>query len=187
MPTLAAALVVILAQLGPVVELEWPFETGGWVQLETGPAHHGDDRFAQDWVRSDGATDGRIVLAPLTGRIVQAEWSCVSYGMTIVIWDEAAHRAVRMAHLSRIDVSPGDAVRAGDRVGIVGRTGPAPWCPKNPFGSPTLAHLHIVAYMEVIDPAARPVSAVGLSGVSPYAERFRFPRDRMTQAIRDRR
>lgn len=68
-----------------------------------------------------GAPEGAPVLAPAPGRIVLAEMLAVR-GNAVII-DHGAGLHTGYWHLSKIDVQPGQAVQAGDKLGEVGTTG----------------------------------------------------------------
>jgi len=69
------------------------------------------------------ADEGERIHASLTGRVVFADWND-GFGRLITI---AHHRGVvtMYAHLSRIEVAPGQHVEAGQEIGLVGHTGDA--------------------------------------------------------------
>ena len=64
---------------------------------------------------------GTPVLAPLAGQVVDTN-DYFFNGNTIWL-DHGGGLLSMLCHLSRIDAQPGDAVRAGDRLGAVGATG----------------------------------------------------------------
>lgn len=73
---------------------------------------------------------GTPVQAPVGGRVVfTGRW--YAYGLIVDIQHNDGSLS-RYAHLSRIDVLPGAAVRPGQRIGAVGRT-----------GRTTGSHLHV--------------------------------------------
>ena len=78
-----------------------------------------------DW----GAPEGTPVLAPAPGVVVLAEPLFVRGGAVII--DHGAGVYSNFWHFSRIDVKPGDEVKKGDQLGLVGTTGLS-----------TAAHLH---------------------------------------------
>jgi murein DD-endopeptidase MepM/ murein hydrolase activator NlpD len=67
------------------------------------------------------APTGTPVFAPLGGEVVDTG-DYFFNGNTVWI-DHGGGLLSMLCHLSRIDVQPGDAVRAGDRLGAVGATG----------------------------------------------------------------
>ena len=134
-----------LARSEPV-ELSWPFVTEGWFRVYGSLAHVGSDAEAQDWARHAeyGPTRGDPILSPLTGTVVEAAWSCTSYGKTIVVAN--AGLRVRVAHLEQIFVRPAERVRQGETVlGAVGSSGPSPGCGPSVLGPPPSPHLHVAA------------------------------------------
>lgn len=68
-----------------------------------------------------GAPSGQSVVAVGAGRVVMAG-SYGGYGLTVMV-DHQNGLVTRYAHLSRIDVSEGQRVSSGQRVGAVGSTG----------------------------------------------------------------
>jgi murein DD-endopeptidase MepM/ murein hydrolase activator NlpD len=162
----------LLLALG--ITLAWPFDDSEWYVLPASSqsSHRGDEAHAQDWLPGRGAASGRIVRAAIKGVVVQSEWSCSSFGRTIVIWNQRASVGVRFAHLQAIQVSVGDSVDLGDVVGTVGASGPAPWCQTGSLGPPRVAHLHIAAYRNVTVPVGRPVHSVSLGSDPTFAVPF---------------
>lgn len=67
------------------------------------------------------APTGTPIVAVWTGRVVSAG-SRGGYGLTVVL-DHGDGRMTLYAHMSRIDVSVGQVVRRGERLGAVGSTG----------------------------------------------------------------
>ena len=104
----------------------WPAEglhTGWWGEWRGGRAHSGID--------IDGQT-GDPVVAAARGVVVhagQAPQGYGGYGLMVIIDHEGF--STLYAHLSRIDVTPSQAVEAGDLIGAIGTT-----------GSVTGSHLH---------------------------------------------
>lgn len=90
-----------------------------------------------------GAAEGAPVLAPADGVVRLAEGPFTLEGNLVLI-DHGMGLVSALLHLSRIDVQVGAAVRRGEAVGAVGRTGRA-----------TGAHLHWgVTWTDVrVDPA----------------------------------
>jgi len=70
-----------------------------------------------DW----GAPEGTPILAPAPGVIVLAEPLFVRGGAVII--DHGAGVYSNFWHFSRIDVKPGDVVKTGQQLGLVGTTG----------------------------------------------------------------
>ncbi len=69
-----------------------------------------------------GASTGTPVAAADEGTVITAGWSSVGYGNMIVIRHSDGFSTL-YAHLSSIDVSYGDYVARGQRIGAVGSTG----------------------------------------------------------------
>lgn len=80
-----------------------------------------------------------MVVATNTGWTPQ---SPLKGGNYVWIYDPLTDRFCYYAHLSRVDVRPGEVVKAGARLGLVGRTG------KNAYArrSPTHLHFMVVAW-----------------------------------------
>jgi murein DD-endopeptidase MepM/ murein hydrolase activator NlpD len=81
---------------------------------------NGEERAPHAGVDFRGAT-GTPVAAPAGGRVVLAE-DLFFTGQTVVI-DHGLGLYSLLAHLSRIDVTPGQTVAQGDTVGLLGATG----------------------------------------------------------------
>ena len=64
---------------------------------------------------------GEAVRATARGKVTQAGWNG-GYGNVVTVTHAYGHSTL-YAHLSSIDVKPGDTVQAGDTVGRVGSTG----------------------------------------------------------------
>ncbi len=69
-----------------------------------------------------GGPIGTPVMAADDGTVITAGWSSVGYGNMILI-RHADGFVTLYAHLSRIDVSYGDSVARGQRIGAIGSTG----------------------------------------------------------------
>lgn len=97
------------------------------------------DGYGYRWGRLHAGVDwavrtGTTVMAARAGKVTQAGWSG-SYGYCIVITHPDGHYT-RYAHLSQIDVSYGEQVSQGERIGLSGNT-----------GFSTGPHLHFEIYM----------------------------------------
>lgn len=101
-------------------------------------SHTGAEYYARDLSRPDGATYGQPVGAGINGRVVVAGWQS-GYGNTVVIYDAAARRAVRYAHLQYVSVSYNQNVAIRQKIGAVGNSG----C------TPCGAHLHLVGFTNI--------------------------------------
>lgn len=69
-----------------------------------------------------GAPSGTPVLAVKDGEVSVADY-LGGYGYTVILRHENSTQETRYAHLSRILVEPGEAVKQGEVVGLVGSTG----------------------------------------------------------------
>jgi murein DD-endopeptidase MepM/ murein hydrolase activator NlpD len=76
--------------------------------------HHGVDVAAPEGTPVRAMKGGRVESAGARG----------GYGLTVIL-SHGSNMRTLYAHLSRIDVKPGDRVRGGDVIGAVGRTGNA--------------------------------------------------------------
>jgi hypothetical protein len=133
--------------------LDAPFE-GTWRVAIGGPDrgdnHHlvaSDQRFAYDFIRSDRASLGSPILAPVSGRVVAAADGKPDHRASLrVIEDafplgnyvaiDAKTAVVFLCHLQNgsVRVRPGDAVLVGDTIGLCGNS-----------GRTSVPHLHIHA------------------------------------------
>jgi murein DD-endopeptidase MepM/ murein hydrolase activator NlpD len=78
----------------------------------TAGVHYGVDLAAPAGAPVAAANDGQVVLAR----------DCYQSGKTVLVWHGAGIFTAYL-HLSRMDVRPGEAVRRGQVVGLVGSTG----------------------------------------------------------------
>ncbi|HZB87416.1 MAG TPA: M23 family metallopeptidase [Terracidiphilus sp.] len=142
----------------PAVSLEAPFQ-GRWRALETGPSiarnHHlaaRDQWFAVDWVRIDAPSRGSAILSPGNGVIAHVEDGHADKPSRRWLQADKANPAgnyvslrldgqdgqqdvfVILAHLAQgsIVVRSGEAVQAGELLGLCGNS-----------GNTTIPHLHI--------------------------------------------
>jgi murein DD-endopeptidase MepM/ murein hydrolase activator NlpD len=100
----------------------WPAQ--GWLTSRMGPRQDpvlgGDDFHAGLDI---AAERGAPVYATAEGTVVEAGYHS-SYGNLIVL-DHGFGILTRYGHLSRLSVKPGDQVKRGDIIGLVGATGKA--------------------------------------------------------------
>lgn len=131
-----AATVMALQVLTQQDLLTWPVRGGGIISSLFGPRN---DRIHKGL--DIAATTGTPILAAADGRVTYADWAG-TYGMLVVI-DHGDGLLTRYAHASRIRVSNGQQVRAGQHIADVGSTGRS-----------TGPHLHFEVEIrgEVIDP-----------------------------------
>ncbi len=102
---------------GPVApwrarDFVWP-TSGRLTQLFWPPHHPAIDI---------GAPLGADVRAVDDGKILAAGWSTVGYGNYVIIRHDDGFQTL-YAHLSQIDVSAGERVERGQRIGLIGSTG----------------------------------------------------------------
>lgn len=69
-----------------------------------------------------GAPEGTPVLAVFDGRVVESNW-LGGYGLTVILQHPPEQHQTLYAHLSQRFVSPGQWVKQGDVIGLVGSTG----------------------------------------------------------------
>lgn len=86
------------------------------------------------------AVYGAPVLSPVSGKVFMTGNQDIycrgkGYGKFIVVKDAGDGYALLYAHLSKIEVSAGASVKAGDEIGLVGNTGYV-----------TATHLHLSAF-----------------------------------------
>ena len=67
------------------------------------------------------APHGTPVIAPADGTVIEAGWKN-GYGQTVVI-DHGTGLTTRYGHLSKLEVEPGQEIRRGEELGLVGSTG----------------------------------------------------------------
>lgn len=95
-----------------------------------------------------GAPMGTPVLAVMAGEVVTAD-SLSGYGLTVILSHQQRQRETLYAHLSEIFVRPGETVRLGQVIGLVGST-----------GNSTGPHLHFEMHQ---------ATATGLVAIDPGA------------------
>lgn len=98
-----------------------PYRTHGFIWPTYGQLTQGYYRGAHPAI-DIGAHRGTPVYAADEGSVSSAGWSSVGYGNYVVIHHGDGFVTL-YAHLSRIDVSPGDYVSQGQQIGAVGSTG----------------------------------------------------------------
>ncbi|MCA9771220.1 MAG: M23 family metallopeptidase [Myxococcales bacterium] len=98
----------------------WPVR--GWLSSGFGPRKGAFSRRREFHRGLDiAARTGTAVHAPADGIVVKAGPS-FGYGRLIII-DHGYNTKTRFGHLSKILVAPGDRVKRGDEIGLVGSTG----------------------------------------------------------------
>ncbi|HIK25489.1 MAG TPA: M23 family metallopeptidase [Thermosynechococcus sp. M46_R2017_013] len=80
----------------------------------------GDRRF--HWGTDLGAAEGTPVLAVFDGRVVKSNW-LGGYGLTVILQHPPEQHQTVYAHLSQLFVNPGQWVKQGEVIGLVGSTG----------------------------------------------------------------
>jgi murein DD-endopeptidase MepM/ murein hydrolase activator NlpD len=119
----AAALGQALFAPGPPPALRWPVADAGLSSL-FGPRRHPIDGVRRMHRGIDLATAaGRVVSAAAKGFVVHAGF-IPGYGLAVEV-RHGGDLTSRYAHLSRLLCRPGDAIDAGQPLGLVGATGRA--------------------------------------------------------------
>lgn len=108
-----------------------------------------------------GAPQGTPVLAVFDGRVVESNW-LGGYGLTVILQHPPEQHQTLYAHLSQLFVNPGQWVKQGDVIGLVGST-----------GNSTGPHLHFEIHE---------MTAQGLIPVAPEA-RLELALAQLKQAI----
>ncbi|WJI23724.1 M23 family metallopeptidase [Thermosynechococcus sp. QKsg1] len=108
-----------------------------------------------------GAPEGTPVLAVFDGRVVESNW-LGGYGLTVILQHLPEQHQTLYAHLSQLFVNPGQWVKQGDVIGLVGST-----------GNSTGPHLHFEIHE---------MTAQGLIPVAPEA-RLELALAQLKQAI----
>lgn len=106
----------------------WP-AVGGYISSKMGP-RWGSYHKGIDIARPSN----RNILAADNGRVVSAGWDSSGYGNKIVIDHGNGYRTI-YAHLSSLNVSAGQVVEKGQKIGVMGSTGRS-----------TGIHLHFEVY-----------------------------------------
>ncbi len=104
---------------------------------------------------------GTPVLAVFDGRVVESSW-LGGYGLTVILRHPPDHHQTLYAHLSELFVNPGQWVKQGEVIGLVGST-----------GNSTGPHLHFELHE---------MTAQGLIPVAPEA-RLELALQHLRQAI----
>lgn len=98
----------------------------------------------------DDRTGAPVPIVAFSGGVVVGRNTVWDYpdtqrgGKYLWIFDPTTERYTYYAHLSRIDVQLGQIVRAGDPLGLLGRTGRNAWKQR----SPTHLHLMVLDYQQ---------------------------------------
>jgi len=158
------------------------FDSAGWLltQPDAGRmmqvpdpgrfTHWEDEYYAQDWARGCGQTAGLRLYAGISGQVILAG-SRGPYGLSVIIYDAESRFALKYSHLSEVAVRNGEFLLAGKSyVGRVGRTGNVTGgCAQDPG-----AHLHLALFKNVVNPAARPITATS-AGINQGPTAFAAP------------
>lgn len=157
LPTQSQSPGVVISPNGMSV-LAWPFDNPNFHNVEGSKFHQCDDAYALDLNTRVGSCDAEItygpmyVYAPISGKVVFAGSSSFTPGLgyrVIIESDQVPGFYVLLAHLQPFDdkvLKVGTEVQAGQSLNVaVGDTA---------GGSDLCAHLHIVAYRNVLDDAA---------------------------------
>lgn len=128
------------------IPTHWPVAGGlGIVTHEWGPNIH---PFFGRWYWHTGfdiadPRPGLGIVATANGTVVETGWQEFGFGNFVVLEHRFGIRTV-YAHMARIDVSVGDTVRQGERLGILGSTG---------MSTGPHVHLEVIVGDQNVDPA----------------------------------
>ena len=137
----ARALGFALLERSAPARLRWPVEQAGLSSTFGMRVHPVDGKRRMHQGVDLAASAGKVVSAAAPGWVVRTGWAG-GYGLIVEV-RHPGDLTTRYSHLSAILCSPGDAVQAGQPLGLVGRTGLA-----------TGPHLHFEVWRggEVSDP-----------------------------------
>lgn len=116
----------------------------GWWQIFGSAFHTGLDLHAQDWNWGSGNQDlGKVMRAPLCGKVVSAGWAGNCYGNVVDIEHYSGTNIVmyRVAHMDQVDVQTGDLISRNTKIGTLGKSGSSTCS-----GGGWTAHAHSVLY-----------------------------------------
>lgn len=159
----ARALGFALFQRPAPARLRWPVERAGLsstfgMRLHpvdgTRRMHHGVDL---------AASEGKVVSSAAAGWVVRTGWAG-GYGLVVEV-RHPGDLTTRYTHLSAILCAPGDAVTAGQPLGLVGKTGVA-----------TGPHLHFEVWRG--GEPSDPLPWLGIGAAATHASAVRAPRGR---------
>lgn len=129
------------------IPTHWPVAGGmGIVTHEWGPNIH---PFFGRWYWHTGfdvadPRPGLALVATANGTVVETGWQEFGFGNFVVIEHRFGIRTA-YAHMARIDVSVGDTVLQGDRIGVLGSTG---------MSTGPHVHLEVIVGDQNVDPAS---------------------------------
>jgi hypothetical protein len=117
----ARALGFALFRRAPPARLRWPVEQAGLSSLYGMRVHPVDGHRKMHHGIDLAASTGKIVASAASGWVVRTGWAG-GYGLLVEV-RHPGDLTTRYSHLSAVLCAPGDAVDAGQPLGLVGKTG----------------------------------------------------------------
>ncbi len=150
----ARALGFALFRRAPPAKLRWPVEQAGLSSLYGMRLHPIEGRRRMHNGIDLAASAGKVVSSAAAGWVVRTGWAG-GYGLLVEI-RHPGDLTTRYSHLSAILCAPGDAVEAGQPLGLVGKTGLA-----------TGPHLHFEVWRG--GEPSDPLPWLGIGGATAHA------------------
>jgi murein DD-endopeptidase MepM/ murein hydrolase activator NlpD len=150
----ARALGFALFKRSPPPRLRWPVEQAGLSSLYGMRLHPVDGVRRMHHGIDLAASTGKLVASAASGWVVRTGWAG-GYGLLVEV-RHPGDLTTRYSHLSAILCAPGDAVDAGQPLGLVGRTGTA-----------TGPHLHFEVWRG--GEPSDPLPWLGIGGATAHA------------------
>lgn len=150
----ARALGFALFRRPPPARLRWPVEQAGLSSLYGMRVHPIDGHLRMHRGIDLAAATGKLVSAAAPGWVVRTGWAG-GYGLLVEV-RHPGDLTTRYSHLSAILCAPGDAVEAGQPLGLVGMTGIA-----------TGPHLHFEVWRG--GEPSDPLPWLGIGGATAHA------------------
>lgn len=164
----ARALGFALLRRAPPARLRWPVEQAGLSSLYGMRLHPVDHRRRMHHGVDLAASTGKVVASAASGWVVRTGWAG-GYGLLVEV-RHPGDLTTRYSHLSAVLCAPGDAVDAGQPLGLVGRTGVA-----------TGPHLHFEVWRG--GEPSDPLPWLGIGGATAHAS-VAAPHGRVASARR---